>query len=335
MRALVTGGAGFLGKAIVRALLENAHKPRSFSRGDYPELRDLGVETLRGDITDAATLGDAVKGCDVVFHVAAKAGVWGPYGDYYQANVMGTQNILDACKRHGISRLVYTSSPSVVHSGGNVEGIDESKPYATHFETAYPETKAMAEQMVLKSNGPELATVALRPHLIWGPGDPHLVPRLVERARAGKLAKVGKEPHLVDSTYIDNAAMAHLLAAERLYPNSAVAGKAYFISQGEPLDIGELMDRIIGAAGLPPIRRTVPPAIAYLAGWMLEMIHSLFKIQKEPAMTRFVARQLSTAHWFNINAARRDLGYDPQISIEEGLRRLAQSFQEDNGRKAH
>jgi nucleoside-diphosphate-sugar epimerase len=206
-------------------------------------------------------------------------------------------------------------------------GVDESMPYADRFDAPYPKTKALAEKMVLQANDQCLATVALRPHLIWGPGDPNFVPRLIERARAGRLAKVKGGPHLVDCIYIDNAAEAHLLAADRLDIGSPVAGKAYFISQGQPIDIGQLMDHIIGAAGLPPITRTLPPWLVYAAGSVLESIYRTFNLKGEPPMTRFVAKQLSKSHWFNIGAAHRDLGYTPKVSIGEGLRRLAESLE--------
>lgn len=326
MKALVTGGGGFLGKAIVSRLIGGGNEVISFSRGDYPELRRLGVVVAGGDITDADAVVSAAKGCDVVFHVAAKAGIWGPYKEYYSTNVKGTENVIEACKVHRIRRLIYTSSPSVVFSGGDMEGVDESVPYPETYHAHYPKTKAMAERMVLEANGEELATVALRPHLIWGPGDNHLTPRLIDRGKSGRLVKVGDRPHLVDCIYIDNAAEAHLLAADRLTPGSAIAGKAYFISQGVPVDIGELMDRIIGTAGLSPIRRTVSPGIVYAAGWLMETLYAILGIRKEPPMTRFLAKQLSTAHWFDINAARRDLGYTPSVSIEQGLHRLQESL---------
>ncbi len=330
MKSLVTGGGGFLGKAIVLQLLDREEKVRSFSRGDYPELRKLGVDVIRGDISNTADVSAAIEGCDVVFHVAAKPGIWGAYEEYFRPNVIGTKNVIAACKNHNVPRLVYTSSPSVVHSGGDVEGIDESAPYAEHFETHYPKTKAIAEQMVLESNSESLTTVALRPHLIWGPGDNHLVPRLIDKGKSGRLKRVGKDPHPVDSTYIDNAAKAHLLAADRLVPNSPIAGKAYFISQGEPVDIADLMNRIIATAGIPPIKHTVPPGLAYSIGWIFEILYTFFRIKKEPPMTRFLAKQLSTAHWFNISAARRDLDYVPDITIEEGLKRLEESFRTPN-----
>ncbi len=328
MKALVTGGGGFLGKAIVLQLLERGAEVRSYSRGNYPELRRLGVDLIQGDISEPHSVSSAVEGCDVVFHVAGKPGIWGPYEGYYKTNVLGTENILKACKQHKVMRLVYTSSPSVVHSGGDVEGVDESAPYPKKFETHYPKTKAIAEHMVLEANNEDFASVSLRPHLIWGPGDNHLIPRLIERGRAGRLSKVGKKPHLVDSTYIDNAAKAHLLAADRLSPGSVISGKAYFISQGEPVDVCELIDRIIGTAGIPPISRTVPPGLAYAVGWIFEKLYTLFRIKKEPPMTCFLAKQLSTAHWFDISAARRDIGYNPDVSIEEGLKRLEQWFRD-------
>jgi nucleoside-diphosphate-sugar epimerase len=265
-----------------------------------------------------------VTGCDVVFHVAAKAGFWGPYREYFQANVVGTQNALTACRQTGVRRLVYTSSPSVVFNGSDMAGVDESVPYPLHYHAAYPETKAIAEQMVLKANGPELATVALRPHLIWGPGDPHLVPRLLDRARSRALRRIGQRDNLVDSVYIDNAADAHLLAADRLSNGSALAGRAYFITNGEPLPLWNLIDRILHAGGLPPVTRSVSPTLAYAAGLALEGVHALFRLKGEPRMTRFLARELATAHWFDISAAGRDLGYKPAVSIDEGMRRLKQ-----------
>jgi 2-alkyl-3-oxoalkanoate reductase len=326
MKILVTGGGGFLGKAIVKRLLERGDRVRSFSRGHYPELRVLGIDIQRGDLADKKAVITAVEGCDAVFHVAAKPGIWGPYRSYYETNVTGTENIIEGCRKTGVSRLIYTSSPSVVFGGGSMEGVNESAPYPKNYLTHYPKTKAMAERKVLSANDTDMATMALRPHLIWGPGDPNFLPRLIERRKAGRLAKVGKQPHLVDCIYIDNVVDAHILAADRLQPGSSISGKAYFISQGEPIDIGELMDRILGAAGLDPIDRTVPVSLAYAAGWLLEMIYGVLRLKREPPMTRFLAKQLSTAHWFDMSAARKELGYKPAISMEEGFMHLAESL---------
>lgn len=323
MKALVTGGGGFLGGAIVRRLRERGDEVRSFSRGSYPDLAALGVEEVQGDLGDAAAVAGAAPGCDIVFHVAAKPGVWGSYDDFYRPNVVGTRNVLDACRRHGVRRLVYTSSPSVVFDGSDMEGVDESVPYPRRFEAHYPATKAEAEAAVRAANGPDLGTVSLRPHLIWGPRDNHLVPRILSRGRAGQLRRIGAENKLIDSVYIDNAAEAHILAADRLAPGAPVAGKVYFISNGEPVPVWDLVDRILAAGRLPPVTRTVPVPVARAAGWLLETVHGALGLSGEPRMTRFVARELSTAHWFDIGAARRDLGYEPRVSIDEGLRRLA------------
>lgn len=331
-RALVTGGGGFLGKAIVKCLLERGMSVRSFSRGPYPGLESLGVQCFRGDLADAEAVDQAVAGCDVVFHVGAKAGVWGAYTEYYEANVRGTENILAACAGHGVERLVYTSSPSVVHGGEAIEGGDESLPYPDHFEAPYPETKAMAEQMVLAANGSDLLTVALRPHLIWGPEDNHLVPKIVARARAGKLKLVGDGANLVDTVYIDNAADAHLDAMDSLIDGAECCGKAYFITNGEPRPIKEIVDRMVGSAGLPPVDKSIPIGLAVAAGRTLELAHRLFAPSREPMMTAFLARQLGTAHWFDISAARRDLGYEPTVSLREGFKRLAEWFERSGGR---
>jgi nucleoside-diphosphate-sugar epimerase len=326
MRALVTGGGGFLGKVIVQRLRNRGDHVHSFSRGDYPELRALGVQCFQGDLTDAAALRRAAEGCDIVFHVAARPGIWGPYEEYYRTNVVGTESVLAVCRQLGIARLVYSSTPSVVFHGKDQEGIDESTPYAEHFHAHYPRTKAQAERLVLGANDSGLSTVALRPHLIWGPGDNHLVPRIVARARAGKLRRIGNRENRVDCVYIDNAADAHILAADRLAPGSAVVGKAYFISQGEPWPLWQLINRILQAAHLPPVTRSISPRLAYAAGWALEKVYGLLRLQGEPRMTRFLAEELATSHWFNIGAARRDLGYNPTVSIEEGMKRLEESF---------
>jgi len=186
MKAFVTGGGGFLGLALVKILREGGHDVVSLQRGYYPELEKTGTRCFRGDIGDLEGVKEAAAGCDTVFHVAAKAGVWGKYDDYYRANVLGTRNIIDACRDLKIPRLIFTSSPSAIFSGRDENGIDESAPYPRKHLATYPRTKAIAEGLVLSANGGGLATVALRPHLIWGPGDPHLVPRVIERAIAGR-----------------------------------------------------------------------------------------------------------------------------------------------------
>ena len=322
MKALVTGGGGFLGKAIVKRLRERGDEVCSFSRNPHPELTEMGVEHCRGELADAGAVKRAAEGCDIIFHVAAKAGVWGPYEEFYRANVLGTKHVIDACRLHGIKRLVYTSSPSVVFDGSDMEGVDESVPYPEHFEAFYPQTKAEAEQLVLQANDQTLATVALRPHLIWGPEDNHLVPRILARGAKGALRKLGSRECLVDTVYIDNAALAHLQAADHLAVGSVVAGKAYFLSQGEPLPIWDVVNRILDAGGLPPVTRTLSPSLAYTIGTILEKVYGLLKLKGEPRMTRFVAKELSTSHWFDLSAAKNDFGYQPEVTFDEGIERL-------------
>jgi nucleoside-diphosphate-sugar epimerase len=326
---LVTGGGGFLGSAIVRLLRERGDPVRSLARRNYPELDSLGVLQFQGDVADPAIVSRAVAGCQTAFHVAARAGLWGAYADYHRSNVVGTENVIAACREQGVRRLIYTSSPSVVFTGHDLEGVDESIPYAPRYDAAYPETKAIAERLVLSNNDSGLATISLRPHLIWGPGDHNILPRIIARARMRRLYRIGHRNPLIDLTYIDNAALAHVLAADRLEPGSPISGRAYFIAQGQPVRLWDMVNRFLDAAGLPPVTRTIPPALAVAAGACFEALYTVFRIPGEPRMTRFLARELSTAHWYNLDAARRDLGYAPRVSIEEGLRRLAQSFHQD------
>lgn len=323
-KVLVTGGGGFLGSAIVRRLVDEGTCVRSFSRRRYPELAALGVEQVAGDLSDTASVTDAVDGMDLVYHVAAKAGVWGAPEAFYRANVQGTANIIQACIQAGVPRLVFTSSPSVVFDGRDMEGADESVPYPVSYKSPYPETKAKSEQLVLEANGSRLATVALRPHLIWGPGDTHLVPGIL--ARASSLKRIGKRNPLVDFTYIDNAAEAHLCAGQRLASDARCAGKAYFITQAEPMPLWDFVSRVLQCAGRPPITGTVPRGVAYLLGTVLEYAYRGLPLTGEPRLTRFLVEELSTAHWFDISSARRELGYAPQVSMDEGFRRLQLSL---------
>lgn len=324
MKALVTGGGGFLGGTIVRMLRERGDCVVSYSRRSYPLLAALGVHQFSGDIADQAALTAAAQGCDIIFHVAAKAGIWGSYEEYHCANVTGTEAVIAACRANGINRIVATGSPSVVFDGSDIEGGNESLPYPDHYEAYYPQTKMLAELLVMQANSPDLATVSLRPHLIWGPGDNHLVPRIIAKARAGRLKRIGNRTCLADTVYIDNAAKAHLLAADRLQPGSQVAGKAYFITNDEPVPLWDMVDRILAAAGLPPVKGRISPKLARLIGIGCEKIWAGLRLPGEPPMTSFVVNELSTAHWFDISAAKRDLEYTPEISIEEGLKRLSE-----------
>jgi nucleoside-diphosphate-sugar epimerase len=261
---------------------------------------------------------------ELVFHVAAKPPPWGTYREYYKTNVVGTQNVIDGCTRNKISCLVYTSTPSVVFDGTDMQGADESVPYPARFNAFYPKTKAIAEQLVLKATGKHLRTVVLRPHQIWGPGDPHFAPRLI--ARAKKLKRIGSGDNLVDTTYIDNAAEAHILAAGALEKNPEISGNIYFISQADPIPTWDMIDAILAAAGLPPVKGVISYKTAWTIGAIMEFFYRTFKFPGEPPMTRFLADAVAKSHWFDISAAKRDLGYTPKVPVEEGLRRLEDWF---------
>lgn len=297
---------------------------RALLRRDHPQLAALGVEAVQADLRDAASVAAACQGVDTVFHVAGVAGIWGPWEHFYSINTLGTRHIIDGCRRHGVQRLIYTSSPSVTFDGTDQCGVDESAPYPAQWLCHYPHTKALAEQEVLRAHGREgLATCALRPHLIWGPGDRHLVPRLLARARAGRLRRVGAGTNLVDTVYVENAATAHLQAADALALDSPAGGRAYFISQGEPVNCWQWIDQLLALAGLPKVRKSISLAAAWRAGAALEGLWRLLRLDSEPPMTRFLAAQLGRSHYFDISRAQRDFGYAPRISTAEGLRRLA------------
>ncbi len=328
---LVTGGTGFLGRAVAERLVTRGFVVTSLARHADATLHPA-VRQLQGDIADWTAVRRAVENVDAVVHTAAKAGVYGAYADFFRANVQGTQNVLDACAAERVRYLVYTSSPSVTFDGTDQEGVDERVPYPSHFLAAYPATKAEAERRALAAHGAELSVIALRPHLIWGPGDPHLVPRVVALARAGKLRFVGRGEKLVDAVYIDNAADAHLAALQALALRpKCVGGRAYFVTNEEPWPLEKIMNAILTAAGVAAVTRRVPATAAYLAGAILEGVHGVLRRKDEPAMTRFVARQLATSHWYRTDAARLVLGYRPSVPMQEGFARLTAHFRGQDG----
>jgi nucleoside-diphosphate-sugar epimerase len=336
MKALVTGAGGFLGQYVVEQLVARGQTVRSFTRGLYPELERLGVETVRGDIRDGDAVAKACQGCEVVYHTAAIAGIWGKWQDYYDTNTLGTQHVIQGCLAAGVRGLVYTSSPSVTFGGGDQRGVTESSStYPTRWLCHYSHSKALAEQAVLAADGKQgLRCCSLRPHLIWGPRDTHLVPRLIERAKSGKLRQVGDGNNLVDMVYVENAAEAHLMAADALRHGSA-GGQAYFISQGVPVNCWTWINQILELAGVAPIRRAISGKTAWVIGAILEAVYSVTGRLDEPRMTRFLAAQLSHSHYFDITRAREELGYTPRISTEEGMRRLGHWLQADGTRTAH
>jgi nucleoside-diphosphate-sugar epimerase len=320
---LVTGGTGFLGRRLVERLLAQGRRVVVLSRTRPADLEARGVRWIGAAIEDSAAVQAACAGCGTVFHVAARVGVWGPRDAFFRANVLGTRAVIAGCRAGGVSRLIHTSSPSVVYNGRALSGVDESVPLTTDCPSAYPLTKAQAERDVLAANGAALRTVALRPHLIWGPGDPHLVPRLLARARAGRLWIVGDGTNRVDLVHVENAVDAHL-AAERalLDPASPAAGRAYFITNGEPVVLWDWINALLSALGEAPVRRRISHPLARQAGMLAELVWRGFGLAGEPPMTRFVADELAKDHWFSIDAARRDLGYEPRMTMAQGTAQL-------------
>jgi 2-alkyl-3-oxoalkanoate reductase len=328
MKALVTGAGGFLGQYLVEKLLARGDQVRVVVRRDYAPLHGLPIEVVRSDLTNHNSVVEACRGVDVVFHAAAKSGIWGSWQSYFQNNVAATKYLLEGCQTHQVRRMVFTSSPSVTFNGADQEGIDESIDYPRRWLCHYAHSKALAEQAVLRANGTDhLATCALRPHLIWGPHDPQLIPRLFNRAETGKLIQVGDGSNQIDTVYVENAADAHLAAADALdSPESKPAGSAYFLSQGEPIGCWDWINRLLAIGDMPPVKRSISLKLAYHMGATLETAYRLLRKKSEPPMTRFLALQLGRSHFFNISRAKNDFGYQPTVSTEEGLRRLKASL---------
>jgi nucleoside-diphosphate-sugar epimerase len=326
MKVLVTGAGSLLLGGIAQQLAARGDEVVCFQRREN-ETTHSNITMFAGDIRDRGSVSEAASGCDAIIHGAARVGVMGSWEDFYSTNVDGTTNVLRAAEEHHITRLVYVSTPSVAHVGRSIEG-DVATPATTgRKRTFYAESKAIAEILALQANSAELGVVALRPHLVWGPGDTQLVGRIVDRARQGRLVMVGSGNALVDSTYIDNAISAHIAALDAIAPGSSCAGKAYVISNGEPRTVNELMSRICLAAGVEFSPKHVPAVIARSIGSVVERIWPLIR-KDEPPITRFVAEQLGTAHWFDQRPIQEDLNWKPEVSLDEGFVRLAKWFQE-------
>ena len=325
MKILVTGGGGFVGGYIVERLLARGYAVRSIGRSPQPELVAKGVEVVCGDLTDATAVSAACEGVGAVFHVAARAGVWGSWESFYGPNVIGTRNVLSACRKWQVKRLVYTSTPSVVFNGDSIRGGDESLPYGKNWLCHYAETKALAEQEALAANSEKLQVVALRPHLIFGPGDPHLLPSVIESVKAGRLRIVGDGSAKVDVSYVGNVADAHLDAFDALERGKG-AGQAYFISQGEPVDLWSWLNSILEGLGQPPLTQKIPRPLAYGIGALCEGVWKVLRRRTDPPITRFVAVELAKDHYFDIRKAQHELGYRPRVPMNEALKLTIQDL---------
>lgn len=333
--ALVTGGTGFLGSHLVERLLADGRRVTVVSRTARPALEARGVRMVVGALHDPAVCAEAVKEVATVFHVAARVGVWGAYEGFFRDNVLATRALVRAAQAAGVTRFVHTSTPSVVYNGRDFAGADERLPLTTECPCAYPLTKAIAEREVLGANKLTFRVCALRPHLIWGVGDPHLVPRILARARAGRLRVVGRGDNLVDMVHVRNATDAHVLAERALgaaddAPGRAM-GKAYFITNGEPVNLWDWVNELLRALGEPPVTRRISLEAASRIGVACEALWRVLRLKGEPPMTRFVAAELAKDHWFSMEAARRDLGYVPQVSMAEGTAELVAALRGGGG----
>ncbi len=323
MKVLITGGSGFLGRYTSRIMRKAGNDVTVLCRGDHKFLSDEGFDIIRGDVCDRGFLINVFNGFDEVHHIAALTGISVIKPPYYKINVEGTINVIEACLKNNIQKLIYTSSPSVVYDGKSETLLEETAPYPNRFLSPYSETKAEAEKMVLSANTPgKLLTISLRPHLIWGPEDTNLIPRLLERAQKRKLFIVGGGNNLADLTYVENAALAQLNASQMLKEGSPVCGRAYFITNDEPVSLWGFINRILAGSGIAKVENHIPYKAAYTLGAVLEKVYLMLNINKEPVMTRFLASQLATSHTYSVVRAKEELGYKPQISMEEGLERL-------------
>ena len=321
-RLLVTGGRGLLGNVVITTAVARGWQVRALQRHPSGVADGEAVVDITGSITDPASIERAIEGCDAVIHLAARVGIEGRWSDFESVNVVGTEMVLDAARRAGVESFVHVSSPSVAHAGRALEGADAAPADPTSARGHYSRSKAMAEQLALATKG--LPVVAIRPHLVWGPGDEQLVGRIVSRARSGRLFVIDGGRALIDTTYIDNAADAIVHALGRT-ASSKVQGRAFVISNGEPRPVREIIESIVRAAGVATPIRSVPFAPAFAAGAVGEWWGSL--THTEPLVTRFLVEQLATAHWFDPRPSWDDLEWRPTIGLDEGMRRLAAHYQ--------
>jgi len=329
MKILVSGGTGFVGQAVTKQLVALGHEVHTIGRNPTSiddEVKNQTHHTL--DLTKDDLPKSLLQDTEIFFHIAAKAGIWGPYSEFFNANVIATRKILKACQYYRIPKLIYTSTPSVVFSEKPIQNGTEALPYGKNEFSPYAQTKSMAEQEVLEAHLPgKLQTIALRPHLVWGKGDPHLLPRVIQRHKAGKLKIIGDGMNQVDLTHIDNVAHAHICAMKAMLLNQNLGGKPYFISQGEPVYLWEWLNQLFLLLDLPPLSRSLNFKTAFLLGAGLEGVWNLLKIKREPPMTRFVACQLAHDHWFSIKSAQADLGYEPIKKMNQAMNETLPWFQ--------
>lgn len=326
MRVLVTGASGFLGGAVARGLLDAGYEVTVLQRS----ASGLPCREVRGDITDKQTVAEAVSGANGVIHLAARVAVTGDYAEFTRINVAGTRLLIEAARTAGVRRFVQVSSPSVAHAGFPLVGAGAAPANPMTAHGSYSRTKAESELIALAADAPGFAVVAIRPHLVWGPGDEQLVGRIVARAQAGRLFLIDHGGALIDSTVVENAVSALIAALERA-EDQEVHGRAFVVSNGQPRTVAELLTRMAWAAGAPEPARSVPFRIAWLAGFIAERAwrrHPRGEKAGDPPMTTFLAEQLATAHWFDQRETRRVLEWEPTVGLDEGFDRLTAWYRE-------
>ncbi len=322
MNVLITGGGGFIGLDLVKALLKREVQVKSLSRNPQPILEELGVQHLVADLRNREAVFEACEGVDAVFHIAAKVGLWGSYRDFYTINVEGTQNIVNACRIQGVKYLIYTSSASVVFDGQSIEGGQETLPYPKRPLSHYTATKAMAEQCIIEANSATLKTLSLRPHIVWGPGDTQIIPEIISRAAKGVLRQIGPNVHRIDTTFVKNYTIAQLAALKQLRRAKINGGEAYFISDGKPILVWDFVNAILQAYNIAPLEKKISKRTAMFSARLLEAVHKFLPARHEPRLTVFTVHELCSSHWFNISKARQELLYQPQIGFKQGLIKL-------------
>lgn len=315
MKFLVTGATGFVGSAIAKALIVRGDSVVGIARREakfsFPYIRKDLSELTPEDLAPFLPI-------DGVFHTAAKVGMWGPWSDFQKTNVDSTQRLVAIAQALKIPRFVYTSSPSVIANGKDLKNVDERQPYPEKFHANYPRSKSLAEKIVLRANSNDFKTLSLRPHLIFGPGDSNLIPTILKKALDGRLKIIGQGKNLCDFSFIEDCVNAHLLAMNALSDNSNAAGRAYFISQGDPYPLWDFINQILIANNVAPITKRVSASIALPLASLIEKVSLV--LNKEPPLTRFLVEEMSTDHYFDISAAKKELKYTPRYSVSDGIK---------------
>jgi len=320
VRVLVTGASGMLGRGVATALAARGDEVTTFQRRPAAV---PGAREVLGSVDDPSAVAAAAAGQDAVVHLAAKVSFAGDLADFERTNVDGTRLLLDAARDAGAGRFVFVSSPSVAHTGTSIVGDGAGPAEPQLARGSYARTKAAAELAALAADAPGFAVLAVRPHIVWGPGDTQLVQRVVDRAAAGRLPVLDAGAALIDTTYVDNAVNALVAALDRA---EHAHGEAFVVTNGEPRPVAELIAGMCRAAGVTPPAWSVPGTIARAAGAVVEKVWAVRPGADEPPMTRFLAEQLSTAHWFDQRRTREALGWRPEVSLDEGFARLAAHY---------